>query len=63
VTLKLVVDASGNVKSVTVMKGLGHGLDQAAAAAAKSMKFTPGTRCGRPAEAPFIIAVRFALGE
>ena len=39
VTLKLIVDASGNVKSVSIVKGLGHGLDQNASNAAKALKF------------------------
>jgi periplasmic protein TonB len=62
VRLRLRIDASGNVTSVSVLSGLGHGLDQAAAAAARQMKFSPATRCGKPVPSSFVIALRFELG-
>ena len=63
VRVSLTIDASGNVTDAKVLSGLGHGLDQSALAAAKRMKFTPGSRCGRPVEATFVISMRFVLGQ
>src|SRR5262249_7511877 len=63
VRLQLTIDATGAVTEARVAQGLGHGLDQAAVAAAQRMKFTPGTRCGRAVAAPFSLSMRFVLGE
>jgi protein TonB len=63
VRVSLTVDATGTVTSASVLSGLGHGLDQAAISAAKRMKFTPGSRCGKPVEASFVVTMRFALGD
>lgn len=61
VRVELTVDATGHVSSARVLEGLGHGLDEAALAAAKAATFEPGTRCGKAAPATFVIAMRFAL--
>jgi protein TonB len=61
VRVELTVDATGRVSSARVLEGLGHGLDEAALAAARAATFEPGTRCGKPAAATFVIAMRFAL--
>ncbi|MDB4944607.1 MAG: Ferric siderophore transport system, periplasmic binding protein TonB, partial [Labilithrix sp.] len=61
VRVELTVDAGGNVASARVLEGLGHGLDEAALSAARAATFEPGTRCGVPASATFVIAMRFAL--
>lgn len=63
VRLRIQIDASGNVSSATVLAGLGHGLDQAAIAAARRMHFSPATRCGKAVPSSFVIAMRFVLGE
>ena len=44
-----------------VLEGLGHGLDEVALTAARAATFEPGTRCGKPTSATFVIAMRFAL--
>jgi protein TonB len=54
VGLELVVDASGSLESARVVRGAGHGLDEAALAAAKEFRFTPATKGGR--------AVRVRMG-
>ncbi len=54
VGLELVVDASGSLESARVVRGAGHGLDEAALAAAKQFRFTPATKDGR--------AVRVRMG-
>jgi protein TonB len=61
VRVELTVDATGHVSSARVLEGLGHGLDEAALAAARAATFEPGTRCGKPAASTFVIAMRFAL--
>jgi protein TonB len=61
VRVELTVDTTGHVSSARVLEGLGHGLDEAALAAARAATFEPGTRCGKPAPATFVIAMRFAL--
>jgi protein TonB len=61
VRVELSVDASGHVASARVLEGLGHGLDEAALAAARAATFEPATRCGKAAPATFVIAMRFTL--
>ena len=48
VILDLVVDETGAVRDVVVVQGLPQGLTEAAIAAAKSCRFTPGERGGKP---------------
>jgi TonB family protein len=47
VLLEVVFTASGDLRVVQVVRGLGHGLDDAAIRAAKRIRFTPATREGR----------------
>ena len=61
VRLKLQIDESGNVVSVTVVQGLGSGLDESAIVAAKRGKFTPAQRCGRAVAGSTVFSMRFAL--
>jgi protein TonB len=61
VRLKLRIGARGEVLKVEVVAGLGHGLDQAAIAAAKASTFAPATRCGQPVAATVTIAIEFLL--
>lgn len=63
VRVSLSVDASGAVTSASVVSGLGHGLDEAAVAAAKRMKFSAATKCGKGVDATFVVSMRFVLGE
>ena len=42
--LDLVVGADGRVREVRVVSGLGHGLTEAAIAAAKACRFSPGEK-------------------
>jgi protein TonB len=60
IRLVLDVDVNGEVVAVRVLSGLGHGLDEAAIAAARQFHFAPATRCNRPTFASFTIAMRFA---
>lgn len=62
VRVELTVDEQGAVTGARVVESLGYGLDEAAIAAAKTLRFAAATRCGRPVAAPFVIAMRFLLG-
>src|SRR5579871_2258350 len=48
VVLRLVVDASGQVTDAEVETPAGHGFDEAALAAARTLRFAPATRDGIP---------------
>jgi TonB family protein len=48
VTLTLDLDAEGHVTRVAVSKGAGHGFDEAAAAAARELEFSPAEVDGKP---------------
>ena len=48
VVLDLVVGADGRARNIAIVSGLGHGLDQAAVAALRACRFTPGERAGAP---------------
>jgi len=60
VRVEITVDEHGRVIEARVLQGLGHGLDEAALAAARAMTFEPAMRCGRPAPATFKIGFTFA---
>jgi protein TonB len=61
VRVQLTVDATGKVIDVRLIAGLGHGLDEAALAAARRATFEPALHCGKPTQATFTIAMRFKL--
>jgi len=63
VRVQITLDAAGAVTGMTVVSGLGHGLDESMIAAVKRMTFTPATRCGKPVASTLVMAARFALGE
>jgi periplasmic protein TonB len=48
VVLDLIVDERGRARDIRVVEGLGHGLTEAAVAALKDCRFTPGERAGQP---------------
>jgi protein TonB len=60
VRVEIVVDERGQVSSVRLLDGLGHGLDEAALAAARSMTFDAAARCGKPVSATFRIGFSFS---
>lgn len=59
VVLKLVIAADGSVSEVEVLQPVGHGFDEAAAAAAKQFIFTPAQRDGQPVPVAIKYAYRF----
>jgi protein TonB len=48
VVLDVIVGEDGHVREVQIAQGLGHGLDEAAAAALRGCQFTPGEKDGKP---------------
>jgi periplasmic protein TonB len=60
VRVEITVDEKGRVVSARILQGLGHGLDEAALAAARTMAFEPAVRCGRPSSATFKVGFNFA---
>ena len=61
VRITLEVNEQGEVVAARILQGLGYGLDEAALAAARRLRFSPAQRCSRPVAAPFVIAMRFVL--
>ncbi len=61
VRVQLTVDETGKVVDVKLISGLGHGLDEAALAAARRATFEPAVHCGKPTTATFTISMRFKL--
>lgn len=59
VRIQITVDETGRVTDVRVLAGLGHGLDEAALAAARQAVFEPAVRCGKPVSATFTVSMRF----
>jgi TonB family protein len=61
VLLEVMFSANGTLHVNRVVKGLGHGLDEAAIAAANKMRFKPALRMGQPADSTAIVHVTFQL--
>lgn len=61
VSLEVVFQASGAVKVIRILKGLGHGLDEAAQQAALQVRFKPATRSGAPVDTNATINITFEL--
>jgi TonB family protein len=61
VVLEIVVRSDGSVGDVTVLKGLGSGLDQRAVAAVRQWRFAPARRRGTPVDVIVEVAVEFTL--
>lgn len=61
--LETVIDETGSVTGIRMLKGLPFGLDRAAVEAVKTWKFEPATRQGVPVPVYFIVTVNFRVGE
>ena len=58
---KVIFEASGVVRVLSVVQGLGHGLDQNAVRAAEAIEFEPARRGGRPVDFAASVQIRFQL--
>jgi protein TonB len=63
VRLQITVDATGRVTQVTVVKGLGFGLDEEAKRRIKRFKFSPALKNGQPVPVTIPFNFRFALQD
>jgi TonB family protein len=61
VLLEVMFGANGQLQVSRVVRGLGHGLDEAAIAAANKMRFKPALRNGQPVDSTAIVHVVFQL--
>jgi TonB family protein len=61
VLLEVVLEASGKVRVLRVVRGLGHGLDESAVRAAQQINFRPAMRDGQPADSTAVLHIIFQL--
>jgi TonB family protein len=61
VLLEVVLGSSGRLQVVRVVRGLGHGLDDAAVKAAEQIRFKPAMRDGQPADSTAVLHIIFQL--
>jgi TonB family protein len=61
VLLEVTFNANGTLHVNRVVRGLGHGLDEAAIAAANKMRFKPALRIGQPVDSTAVVHVLFQL--
>ncbi|MFO7523833.1 MAG: energy transducer TonB [Ignavibacteriaceae bacterium] len=61
VFIQAFIDETGSVADAKVIKGVGHGLDEAALEAVKQTKFTPGIHKGEPVKVQVSIPIMFKL--
>jgi TonB family protein len=61
VLVEVVFESSGRVRVVKVVRGLGHGLDEAAVHAAEQIHFKPAMQDGQPADFPAVLHIIFQL--
>jgi TonB family protein len=61
VLLEVVLEASGSLHVVRVVRGLGHGLDDNAVKAAQQIHFKPAMRDGQPTDSTVVLHIIFQL--
>src|SRR5580704_764139 len=63
VLIDVVFSASGQVRIVKVVSGLGHGLDESAVRAAEKIQFKPALRDGHPTDFEAVLHITFQLAS
>jgi protein TonB len=61
VIVEAIIDTSGNVTNVRVLKGLPMGLDKAAVDAVQRWRFKPAMLEGRPVRVYYVLTVNFQV--
>ena len=61
VLLEVVLEASGRLHVVKIVRGLGHGLDDAAVHAAEQIRFKPALKDGQPSDSTAVLHIIFQL--
>jgi TonB family protein len=63
VLIDVVFSATGQIRVVKVVHGLGHGLDESAVHAAEKIQFKPALRDGHPADFEAVLHIEFQLAS
>ena len=63
VLLEVVFSATGQIRIVKVVHGLGHGLDESAVRAAEKIQFKPALKDGHPADFEAVLHIEFQLAS
>lgn len=63
VLLEVVFGATGEVRVMRVVRGLGHGLDESAQRAAQQIRFRPARRDGQPYDSAALVHITFELAN
>ena len=63
VLLDVVFSATGQIRIVKVVRGLGHGLDESAVRAAEKIQFKPALKDGHPADSEAVLHIVFELAS
>ncbi|HEX4497307.1 MAG TPA: energy transducer TonB [Thermoanaerobaculia bacterium] len=63
VIVEAIIDEQGDVVNTRILKGLPMGLDRAAEEAAKTWKFTPAMKEGKPVKVYYVLTVNFQVGD
>ena len=63
VLLEVVFSATGQIRVVKVVRGLGHGLDESAVRAAEKIEFKPALKDGHPADFEAVLHIVFQLAS
>jgi TonB family protein len=61
VLLEVVLEASGKLRVLKIVRGLGHGLDDAAVSAAQQIRFKPALKDGLPSDSTAVVHIIFQL--
>ncbi|HXJ89282.1 MAG TPA: TonB family protein [Candidatus Binatia bacterium] len=61
VLLEVVFEATGKLRVVRVVRGLGHGLDENAVRAAEQIRFKPALKDGQPSDSTAVVHIIFQL--
>jgi TonB family protein len=63
VLLDVVFSATGQIRILKIVHGLGHGLDESAVHAAEKIQFKPAQQDGRPADFEAVLHIEFQLAS
>jgi TonB family protein len=63
VLLDVMFASSGDIRVLRIVRGLGHGLDEAAQQAAQRIRFNPAKKDGQPTDSNAVVHIVFALAE
>jgi|SRR5579872_3495565 len=61
VLLEVVFEASGRLRVLRIVRGLGHGLDDSAVRAAEQIRFKPALKDGQPSDSTAVVHIIFQL--